>query len=143
MAGVQVELSSAILAVVVLTSSPCLLATAFLPGTTTPGVSPTSTDGGPASWLTRELPDGFVVRTRTVGVGTSELRPIVDLEGAVALDGEANWPERGRMSDFYSVGPALATRLRTTPITFVAFGVTLLAAVTPSEPAADLAPRSP
>ncbi len=71
-----------------------------------------------------ELPDGFVVRTRSGRrLELPELRSIVDLGVAVALDGELVAGAR-RMSDFYSVGPALATRHRTTAITFVAFDVT-------------------
>ena len=61
-----------------------------------------------------------------------ELRPLVGLGVAVALDGELV-AGAGRMADFYFVAPALAARRRTTTVTFVAFDITFLGA--------DLRPR--
>ncbi len=81
-----------------------------MPDTPDRGDTATVLNGGwPAKLVVDpELPDGFVVRPRSGRrLELPELRPIVDLEVAVALDGEVvagAW----RMSDFYSVGPALA-----------------------------------
>ena len=71
-----------------------------------------------------DLPGGVAVRTRSGRrLELPELAPLAHLGAPIALDGELV-AGAGRMSDFYSVAPALAARKRTAALTFVAFDVT-------------------
>jgi ATP-dependent DNA ligase len=66
-------------------------------------------------------PGGYVVKIRSGRVLTvPELGGLADLGVSAALDGELV-TGTGRMDDIYAFAPALATRRRRTPVTFVAF----------------------
>jgi ATP-dependent DNA ligase len=75
-------------------------------------------------WRARVLVDGdeFQVRRRSGRVITDSVPVAQSVRGLrVVLDGElVAVAQAGRLTDFYRLGPALAMRRRTVPVSFVA-----------------------